>query len=49
LKCILGRHKPDQENGSQARIGAYMIWFEIVDAEGMVKSFRKRVVVAEKF
>jgi flagellar hook assembly protein FlgD len=39
----------DQENGSQARIGAYMIWFEIVDAEGIVKSFRKRVVVAEKF
>lgn len=39
----------DQENGSKARIGAYMVWFEVFDTSGDVKTFRKRVVIAEKF
>jgi hypothetical protein len=39
----------DQENGSKARIGSYMVWFEIFDSSGMVKTFRKRVVIADKF
>jgi hypothetical protein len=39
----------DQENGSKARIGAYMVWFEIFDSSGIVKTFRKRVVIADKF
>jgi hypothetical protein len=36
----------DQDNGSKARIGAYMVWFEIFDPNGAAKTFRKRVVVA---
>jgi hypothetical protein len=39
----------DQENGNKARIGAYMVWFEIFDSSGIVKTFRKRVVIADKF
>lgn len=39
----------DQNNGSKARIGSYMVWFEIFDDRGTVKTFRKRIVVADKF
>lgn len=39
----------DQDNGSKARIGAYMVWFEVFDNGGVVKTFRKRVVIAQKF
>lgn len=39
----------DQENGSKARIGSYMVWFEVFDTTGEVKTFRKRVVIAEEF
>jgi hypothetical protein len=36
----------DQDNGSKARLGSYMIWFEVFDDSGTVRTFRKRVVVA---
>jgi hypothetical protein len=39
----------DENNGGKARIGSYMVWFEIFDSGGTVKTFRKRVVVADKF
>jgi hypothetical protein len=39
----------DQDNGSKARIGSYMVWFEVFDDTGTVRTFRKRVVVADKF
>ena len=39
----------DRENGSKASIGSYMVWFEVFDADGEVKTFRKRVVIADKF
>jgi hypothetical protein len=39
----------DQDDGSRARIGSYMVWFEVFDDKGTVKTFRKRVVVAGKF
>ncbi|MBT1699999.1 lamin tail domain-containing protein [Fulvivirgaceae bacterium PWU4] len=39
----------DLDSGQQARIGAYMIWVEVFDSTGEVKTFRKRVVVAGEF
>jgi hypothetical protein len=39
----------DQDNGNKARIGSYMVWFEVFDDKGTVRTFRKRVVVADKF
>jgi hypothetical protein len=35
----------EQDNGSKARIGYYLVWFEIFDSGGMLKTYRKRVVV----
>lgn len=39
----------DLDSGYQARIGAYMVWVEVFDSTGTVKTFRKRVVVAGEF
>ncbi|MBL0741866.1 lamin tail domain-containing protein [Chryseolinea lacunae] len=39
----------DRDEGDKARMGAYMIWFEVFDAEGHLKVFRKTVVVAAQF
>jgi hypothetical protein len=39
----------DRDSGDKARIGPYMVWFEIFDGEGNVTTFRKEVVVAAKF
>jgi len=39
----------DRDDGNKARVGYYMVWFEVFDAKGAVKTFRKRVVVAGKF
>ncbi|MCI0751402.1 MAG: lamin tail domain-containing protein, partial [Flammeovirgaceae bacterium] len=36
----------DREDGSKARIGYYTVWFEVFNASGEVKKFRKRVVIA---
>jgi hypothetical protein len=35
----------EQDNGSKARIGYYLVWFEIFDAGGMLKTYKKRVAV----
>jgi hypothetical protein len=35
----------DQDNGSFARVGYYVVWFEIFDARGMVKTFKRRLAV----
>jgi hypothetical protein len=39
----------DREDGSKARIGYYMVWFEVFDNSGSVKTFRKRLAVASRF
>ncbi len=36
----------DRDDGSKARIGFYLVWFEVFDLTGTVKTFRERVVVA---
>lgn len=36
----------DHADGSKARSGYYMIWFEVYDLDGNVKTYRKRVVLA---
>ncbi len=38
----------DRDDGSKARMGYYMIWFEIFDSEGSVKTFRNRVIVSSR-
>lgn len=35
----------DLDNGSRARTGYYIVWFEVFDASGLLKTFRKRVAV----
>jgi hypothetical protein len=35
----------DKDDGSPAGLGLYLVWFEIFNPEGQVKTFRKRVVV----
>jgi hypothetical protein len=39
----------DREDGSKARIGYYMVWFEVFDTSGTVRTFRKRLAVASRF
>ena len=39
----------DRDDGSKARIGYYMIWFEVFDSAGRVSTYRKPVVVAAHF
>lgn len=39
----------DRNDGYKARVGYYMIWFEIFDETGLVKTFRKRLAIATKF
>ncbi len=39
----------DTNDGTKARIGYYTLWFEVFDTSGIVKTFRKRIVVAGKF
>jgi Lamin Tail Domain/Bacterial Ig-like domain len=35
----------DRDDGSKARMGYYFVWFEVFDLSGMVKTYRKRVVI----
>lgn len=37
----------DTDRGDQARSGYYAVWFETFDADGNVKRYRTRVVIAE--
>jgi hypothetical protein len=39
----------DKTDGSKARIGTYMIWFEVFDETGRVETIKKPVVLAERF
>ncbi len=39
----------DRDDGAKARIGYYMVWFEVFDTSGTVKTFRKRLAVASRF
>ncbi|MBX2913968.1 MAG: lamin tail domain-containing protein [Cyclobacteriaceae bacterium] len=36
----------DRDDGTQARMGYYFVWFEVFQLDGQVKTFRKRVVLA---
>ena len=35
----------DQDDGAVARRGYYVVWFEIFDGQGNVKTFRKRLAI----
>jgi Lamin Tail Domain/Bacterial Ig-like domain len=35
----------DRDDGSKAKMGYYFVWFEVFDLDGIVKTYRKRVVV----
>jgi hypothetical protein len=39
----------DEDNGSKASVGSYMVWFQVFNDEGVVQTFKKRVAVAGKF
>jgi hypothetical protein len=39
----------DREDGTKARPGYYVVWFEIFDSDGLVETYRKRVVVAARY
>ncbi len=39
------RWEGDRDDGTKARMGYYIIWFEIFNTSGSVKTFRKRVIV----
>lgn len=43
------RWEGDNDDGRKARIGAYMIVFEIFDSAGRVKRFRERVAIGGRF
>ncbi len=36
----------DMQNGSKARMGYYLIWFEAFNSAGLVQTFRKRVIIS---
>ena len=36
----------DRDDGGKARLGYYVMWFEVFDLSGAIRSFRKRVVIA---
>jgi hypothetical protein len=37
----------DRDDGSRARVGYYVVWFEVFDTTGAVKVFRKRAVIGK--
>jgi hypothetical protein len=39
----------DRDNGNPARIGSYMVWFEVFDNNGEVKTLLKRIAIATRF
>ena len=38
----------DMEDGNLARSGYYVVWFEVFDTRGNIKTYRKRVVIAAR-
>jgi len=38
----------DRDDGTKSRTGYYIVWFEAFNADGSVKTFRKRVVIATR-
>ncbi|HRX00513.1 MAG TPA: lamin tail domain-containing protein, partial [Cyclobacteriaceae bacterium] len=42
------RWEGEQEDGTRARAGYYLVWFEIFNSTGSVKTFRKRVIIASR-
>jgi hypothetical protein len=38
----------EQDDGTKARIGYYLVWFEVFDTLGNVQTFRKRVVIVAR-
>lgn len=36
----------DRDDGNQARLGYYLVWFEVFDQTGIVKTYRERIVLA---
>ena len=36
----------DLDDGGKARLGYYVVWFEVFDANGILRTFRKRVIIA---
>jgi hypothetical protein len=43
------RWEGDRDDGSKARVGYYMVWFEVFDDAGTVKTFRKRLAITATF
>jgi hypothetical protein len=39
----------DRDDGTKARIGSYLIYLEVFDETGAVKTYRRRVVVSTRF
>jgi Lamin Tail Domain len=39
----------DRDDGQKARTGYYMVWFEVFDETGVVKTFRKRLAIVSRF
>jgi len=37
----------DQDNGNKARLGYYVVWIEVFNANGIVKTFRERIILAD--
>ena len=38
----------DRDDGSKARMGYYVVWVEVFDTSGLVKTFRKRAIIASR-
>lgn len=39
----------DRDDGTKARPGYYLVWFEIFNTSGTVETFRKRIVIAARY
>ncbi len=37
----------DRDDGSRARVGHYVVWFEVFDSSGSVNVYRKRAVIGK--
>lgn len=42
------RWEGDRDDGSKARMGYYVVWFEVLDLSGSIQTYRKRVAVAAR-